>query len=201
MLRSVRRKDPIVAETQHSVRTVKTFLYKGDPVKEWSNRYYFNGGAPTDTAAWHALMDGVAAAERPCYREYVTLKECFGYAPGSGVSVASKTMNQVGTLGSANTVATPGDCAAVLRQATTKRSTKNHPVYVFSYFHAVMFSSTIGDHDLVLAAQKAAIEALGTVWLNGLTVGARVYKRTTPSGELVTGAACDTWISHRDFPR
>jgi hypothetical protein len=85
--------------------------------------------------------------------------------------------------------------------ATTKRSTKNHVVYVFSYFHGCRFDPTAGDPDTLWSSQKTVIDTYMNAWLNGITVGARTYKRTTPDGHLTTGRLTDQFIGHRDFPR
>lgn len=189
-----------MAETQYSVRSVKHFKYRGNPIQQWSNRYHFDGSAPADTAAWVALFDALVALERPCNDAGTHWDACYGYAPGSQVAVASKAYAVAGTLSSTGTIGTPGDCAIVLRQATTKRSIKNHPVYCFSYFHDALMSSSSSDNDTPLPAQVTAIDALGAAWLAGIVGGSRTYKRTTPDGHLVTGHAVSTWISHRDFP-
>jgi hypothetical protein len=85
--------------------------------------------------------------------------------------------------------------------ATTKLSTKNHPVYVYSYFHEALYLGSSSDADTLHASQKTAIETYGDAWKNGITVGARVYKRTTPDGHATTGRFVEPFISHRDFPR
>jgi len=85
--------------------------------------------------------------------------------------------------------------------ATTKRSTKNHPVYVFSYYHHACKSNGDGTGDQLDATQKTAVEAIGTVWFNGMSIGPRTYKRTTPDGHLTTGRVVDPYIGHRDFLR
>lgn len=190
-----------MATTQHSVRTVKRFTYQGDASQLFSNRYYFDGGAPADDAAWHALFDALVLLEEVIFYSTTEIIEAFGYAPGSEVAVSSKAYTQAGTLSSGTGVLVPGDCAAVLRMATTKRSSKNHPVFVFSYFHGALNGGGDASKDTLYGDQKTAIEALGTAWLDGIVVGGRTYKRTTPDGHATTGRLVHTYIGHRDFPR
>jgi len=45
------------------------------------------------------------------------------------------------------------------------------------------------------------MELYGQHWLDGITVGGRTYKRTTPDGHATTGRIVDPFIGHRDFPR
>jgi hypothetical protein len=190
-----------VAETEYSVRIVKKFTYRGDPVKEWSNRYFFNGGAPADQAAWYTLMDAIVLIEKACYTSQCQIIAAHGYAPGSGVAVASKAYTTNGTLASTANSPTPGDCAVLLRQATTKVSSNNHPVYVHSYFHGARWTTASGNADIADGVQRDNISALGQAWLQGITLGARVYKRCTPDGHLVTSGISEVYVTHRDFPR
>jgi hypothetical protein len=85
--------------------------------------------------------------------------------------------------------------------ATTKRTSKNHAVYCFSYFHAALYGTAGGLPDTLFTTQLNAINTYGSDWLSGMTVGARVFKRTTPDGHATTGRVTQTFIGHRDFPR
>lgn len=186
-----------MAETTYSVRVVKTLPYRGT-TQQWSNRYHFDGAAP---ANWPALFDAVVLEEKAAAPASVGFIACHGYAPGSERAVATKVYSEVGTLNAAGLSTTPGDCAAVLRMATTKLSVKNHVVYVFSYYHRALYTVAGGEADNLAVTQRNAIAAYADVWLNGLTVLGRVFKRTTPDGHATTGRAVDAFVGHRDFPR
>jgi hypothetical protein len=85
--------------------------------------------------------------------------------------------------------------------ATTKMSTKNHVVYVFSYYHGVLQANSAATGDTPIASQLSNVQDMGDQLHNGITVGARTYKRTTPDGHATTGATAEPWIGHRDFLR
>jgi hypothetical protein len=190
-----------MAETQHSIRLVKKFNYRGDPTKTFSNRYYFDGASPGDSTAWHTFMDAFVLAEKAIHTGAVTITDAFGYAPGSDVAVASRAYTTVGTLPLGVSQYVPGDCAVVMRMATTKKSTKNHTVYVFSYYHQAIMPTGAYPGDSVAPAQLTAVSNFGQTLVDGITVSGRVYKRCTPDGHLVTGRLVDPFIGHRDFPR
>lgn len=180
-----------------SVRVVKTFTYRG-VTRQFSNRYHFNGGVPANDSAWHTLFDNITTAEQAIYPASCEVVEAFGYAAGSDVPVSSKTYTKTGTLSTTGLTQAPGDCAVLLRYATAARTSKNHPVYLFNYFHGALFS--VGVVDTLATSQRTAVGTYANSWISGFSDGSVTYNRAGPNGASATGQLVDSMITHRDFP-
>jgi hypothetical protein len=185
--------------SQPSVRIVKNFTFKGGE-KEWSNRYYFDGSTLADSDAWHNFFDALVNLEKTMFNGQVGIVRAIGYDGTSDVPAASKTYTTLGTLSSSG-VPTPGECAIVARMSTTKTGANGHPVYVFSYYHHILKASSDLTGDVPDSTMRTAVGVYIQGWKDGITVGGRTFKRTTPDGHATTGHSIDTYISHRDFPR
>jgi hypothetical protein len=181
-----------------SVRVDKVFTYRGGSHK-FSNRYHFNGGTPADLTHWYALMDQIMVEEKLIYMPTVSIVGMVGFDAGSELPVASKTYTQVGTGAFGGWVGVPGDCAALCRYDTTARSVRNHPIYLFNYWHGVGVTESNGP-DLLNAAQLTAMQAYAARWLTGFNDGTNTVVRAGPNGATATARAVSGNIHHRDFP-
>ncbi len=87
----------------------------------------------------------------------------------------------------------------LLRYSTLARSSKNHPVYLFNYFHGAQIPVAGGDD--VASGQKTAVETYGTAWLTGFTDGTGAKERCGPRGAAAVSRLVQPEVTHRDFPR
>ncbi len=178
--------------------------YRGQ-TRLWSNRYAFSGGTPADSAHWTTFSDLVVAAEALIFPSLAnggsTIVETFGFAAGSEIPVFSKTYSTAGSAAAAGSTP-PGDCAAVVRWSTSSRSSKNHPIYLFSYFHTIPTVGSPPSQDSVVPASVTLLGAYAAKWdTTGFSDGANTYKRSSPSSHDATGHTVLPLVTHRDLPR
>jgi hypothetical protein len=164
-----------------------------------SNRYHFTNGSPADQTKWHALMDAVVDSFKATQTAAVTITEVLGYDAGSDVAVSSKAYSTVGTYAPSAALPAPSNCCGLIRWSTAARSSKNHPVYLFSYIrHATIADS--GNTELLKSDYKTALETYATAWVSGFSDGSVTHVRAGPNGASATGSFVDQYVRHRDFP-
>lgn len=185
--------------TRCSVKISKSFSYEGG-TKVWSNRYFFSGSSPTNTQ-FQNLTDALKALEQPCYTSAVSFVDAVGYFAGSDVPVWSNGMSGNGNLTPATgRIRCPGDCVGVVRFATDQRTTKNHPIYLFKYYHGV-WAQQNSQPDNVGDDFYAAYDALGAALVSGTSDGTTTRDLVGPRGATAQDHTITAWVRHRDFPR
>jgi hypothetical protein len=188
----------MAAPTQASIVVKKTFTYRGS-TKVWTNRYFLNSTTgPADTAHWTTLSDAIVTAEKAIYASWMTIVETLGYQGGTDLPIFSKSYSTNGTGTFANAQATPGDVAAMVRYSTTARSAKNHPVYLFNWYHGALGDST-SNADVLNPAQKTALTTYAGAWVTGFSDGAVTFKKAGPRGAVAQDKLINNYLRHRDF--
>lgn len=86
-----------------------------------------------------------------------------------------------------------------MRYSTAQKTSKNHPIYLFNYYHHVGAGAASYGDDLN-TLQKTAIQTYASSWVSGFSDGAVNHIRCGPQGHTATGVFVDPYIRHRDFP-
>ena len=187
-----------MAATQASIKVVKSSSYRG-VTHLWSNRYYLNNTSIDTQAHFNTLSDAIVTAEKAVFTSRETIVQTAYYAPGSDVAVWTRSYSTVGTLTSSGQ-RTPLDCVALVRYTTAQRTSKNHPLYLFNYYHGA-YNQAAASSDLVAADQLAALGTYANAWVAGFSDGVTTYKKAGPRGAVATGYVAEICVTHRDFPR
>jgi hypothetical protein len=180
-----------------SILVKKSFSYRGG-TKFFTNRYHFDGSTPADATHWTTLSDAVVTAEKAVYTSAVTIIGTVGYNAGSDIPVFTKTYSTAGTGSFASAILMPGDTAAMVRFSTDQFSVRNHPIYLWSWYHGACGASGSGA-DILNGAQKTAITTYAQSWIDGFSDGAVTHHRAGPRGAVAQGKTVDQYIRHRDF--
>ena len=164
----------------------------------WSNRWFFTGAALT-LAQFNALVALLEAEYILILPTTSSIIEYTQYDPGSDVPVRTSSVSVAGTLATTGRQFCPSDAVTMLRFSTSQRTSKNHPIYLFKYFHAVMID-TSGDGDHQATTQNSRVTAFGTDVVAGFSDGTSTRHVTGPYGAVAIGFVNDGYIHHRDFP-
>jgi hypothetical protein len=174
-------------------------------LRNFSNRYHFNGGTPSDGTHWTTLANAIVTAEKAIYIPLASggakIVSAVGYAGGSEIPVFNLTYATDGTLSATGIFPAPGDVAALIRYATSARTSKNHPIYLFNYYHATGNNGTPTGGDTMVASQRTAMGTYASSWISGFSDGTLTLVRAGPNGDAATGSLVELLLTHRDLPR
>jgi hypothetical protein len=187
----------VAGDARPSIKIVKTSPWRGDAAHPWSNRYHFNGGTPADSTHWEALRAAIVLVEKFLYKSETHIVEAIGYAAGSDVPVFEWSGSVAGANGLSEDLTT-GEACGLLRYATTARTSKNHPVYLYNYFHAQRRNDA--DFQKISDECITRLSTFATDWISGFSDGTNTYTRCGPNGATATGFVVDPYFRIHTFP-
>jgi hypothetical protein len=128
-----------------------------------------------------------------------TLVEMVAYNAGSSVPVYTQSWGNAGTSSASGGVVPPLEMCALVRFATTARSSKNHPIYLFKWFHAVR-SGGGGAEETLDSGLKGNINSnMGTI-IGGMSDGTQNRFYCGPFGAVAQSRLVETYVHAREFP-
>jgi hypothetical protein len=86
----------------------------------------------------------------------------------------------------------------MVRWSSAARSTKNHPIYGWNYFHGARTPPAGGD--TLYAAQVTAFQNYMNNWISGFSDGTTSYVRCLPKSAVCTGYVVKPEVRHHDLP-
>lgn len=123
-----------------------------------------------------------------------------GYAAGSDVPVYEAGRSDAGTYSPGTGQRVPLEVCALIRWSTPARTSKNHPVYLYSYWHSVYVIAS-SPWDTLLSGLQSGLLTRANDWISGYSDGANTYVRAGPNGVTADGASVNALATHHDFPQ
>lgn len=193
------------ADTRSSIVITKNFTYRG-VLRAFTNRYHVDGAEAITLGNFDTLADAVTAAEKLIYPSGVTIVRadwCDASTATStnphGDKVWFKTYSIAGTYAhEGNDLQAPGDCCGLMKWSTDQRTSKNHPIYLFNYWHGVFIDDD--SLDSVAESQLSAYNVYGNAWVSGFSDGLVTRHRCGPRGAVAQNNFANAMVHHRDLP-
>lgn len=189
---------PVPMPTRVGAKLRFTSPYRGG-VKEWSQLWHFTGADWTLTT-FNNLTDALIAQLQGLLPPDTTIVGRVGYNPGSSVPVFDEGLALAGTSTATGSDRAPLEACALVRFGTTARSIKNHPIYLFKWFHAVYVVDPANAEKL-LTGLRSNMQSNMTTILAGLSDGTTTRDYCGPFGAVAQDRLVEEYVHMREFPK
>lgn len=186
------------APTQAGIKLTFSFSYQGN-TKVWSQLWHFTGGSWQDQTHFNALSDALWNQVKTVTCSRVTLVSSTGYNPGSFLPVYTKSYSAAGTYTDTSNPQAHGEACMLWRFTTDQRSTKNHPIYLYKWFHGTQSDGSTSPDTLRAGIHSSAAPPIAAI-LAGLSDGTLTRIYAGPRGAVAQSGTCNTLLHVREFP-
>ncbi len=163
----------------------------------WSNRYFFTGANLTG-GQFAALIAAMEPDWKQCLPTTTNITAYTQYDSGSDVPVSTVAVSVAGTWTLTSHPPATSDSCALARFSTSQRTSKNHPIYLYKYWHGVTADSgTAGD--TIQSTQLTRYQQFASDIVSGFSDGSTTRHVTGPYGAVAIGQLVSQYIHHRDF--
>ncbi len=167
--------------------------------RTWSQLWHWNGPswasqAQFDTFTtnfWNDIKTGIPAR--------VTAVSTTAYNAGSFLPVYTHSLAAAGTYTDTTNPQAPGEACMLWRFTTDARTTKNHPIYLFKWFHGMQTDGLTAPDTLRAGIQSTNASHLATI-LAGISDGTNTRFYTGPFGAVAQTGTVNTLLHMREFP-
>jgi hypothetical protein len=178
-----------------------------DGTKNWSTTFHCTGPEWADHDAAYTYSNGVWTAIQHAVLDTTTLNTIVAYNPGSDIPVYTMDWEDTGGYNDHSNPMTALEECMLIKWDTDARSVRNHPVYLFNFFHHVQ-SEGATNPDILRSGMRTTMDDNLATILAGISDGHITRFRCGPRAPEVgydqpvaTGAVTQHPLHHRDFPR
>jgi len=184
--------------TQAGIKFVFSFSWRGS-TKGWTQLWHFTGGAWQDQTHFNTMSDNVWGQISGVIPARNTLVETIGYNPGSFLPVYTKAYGASGTYTDTTNPQAPGEACMLWRFTTTQRSTKNHPIYLYKWFHGMQTDGATSPDTLRSAIYTSSASQIAHL-CTGQSDGTLTRPYCGPFGAVAQSGTCNPKLHIREFP-
>lgn len=175
-----------------------SFGWRGG-TREWSNLWHFTQGSWQDQTHFNAFSDAWWNYIKQFTCARVTMVDTTGYDPGSFLPVFTKAYGAAGTYTDTSNPQAAGEMCLLWRFTTDQRTTKNHPIYLYKWFHGTQTDGATAP-DTLRNGIKSTADGQITNVLSGASDGTLTRHYCGPFGAVAQSGTTNVHLIAREFP-